>query len=135
MIYLDSSAVVKLIHVEPCTRELVRWLGDRPATALVSSVLVEVEVPRALQRHAPAALVGVPAMLGRLHRVEIDGTVRATAAAYNGPLLRTLDAIHLATAHLVQSESLEGLEAFVSYDQRLAVAAEAAGLPVAVPGA
>lgn len=134
MIYLDSSAVVKLVHAEPCTRELVRWLDDRPDAALVSSVLVEVEVPRALLRHAPAALVGVPGVLAHLHRVEIDGTIRATAAAYAGPTLRTLDAIHLATAHLLLSGSPEGPGAFVAYDQRLVAAAEAAGLPVAVPG-
>lgn len=135
MIYLDSSAVVKLVHAEACSRELVHWLNDHPARALVSSVLVEIEVPRALSRHAPAALVGVPGILARLHRVEIDSTVRATAAAYTSSALRTLDAIHLATAHLLLSGSPEGLHAFVAYDRRLAAAADAAGLPVAVPGA
>jgi uncharacterized protein len=135
VIYLDASAVVKLVHAEPCTPELVDWLGDRPDTALVSSALVEVEVPRALQRHVPGALVGVPAVLARLHRIEIDATVRATAAAYADPSLRTLDAIHLATAHLVLTGSPKVLGAFVVYDRRLAEAARAAGLPVAAPGA
>jgi hypothetical protein len=134
VIYLDSSAVVKLVHAEPGTRELVAWLADHVATALVSSVLVEVEVPRALVRHAPAALVGVPGVLARLHRVEIDATIRATAAAFPDPSLRSLDAIHLATAHLLTTGSSEGLGAFVAYDQRLLAAARAVGLPVVIPG-
>lgn len=134
MIYLDSSAVVKLVHAEPGTRELVDWLSHQPTTALVSSALVEVEVPRALLRHAPAALVGVPGVLSRLYRIEIDATIRATAAAYSDPSLRTLDAIHLATAHLLMAESSEGLDAFVAYDQRLLAAAGVVGLPVGSPG-
>lgn len=59
MIYLDSSAVVKLVHREAGSLELVGWLAERPITPLVSSALVEVEMPRALRRHAPSALVGV----------------------------------------------------------------------------
>jgi predicted nucleic acid-binding protein len=129
VIYLDSAAVVKLIRVEPGSAELVAWLAARPETALVSSALVEVEVPRALRRNGPDALPSVPATMARLYRLEIDATVRATAAAFSDPLARSLDAIHLATALLVRSE----LEAFVTYDDRLLAAADGIGLPTASP--
>lgn len=133
MIYLDSSALVKLIRVETSTPELVAWLGDREGTALVSSALVEVEVPLALHRHAPAALEGAQAVLSWLYKVEIDATVRATAAAYDIGTLRSLDAIHLATAELLARES-EGLDAFVAYDEGLLDAAQSVGLAAVSPG-
>ncbi|MEU7590157.1 type II toxin-antitoxin system VapC family toxin [Micromonospora sp. NPDC049230] len=134
MIYLDSAAVVKLVRQEACSADLVSWLNAQGDVPLVSSALVEVEVPRALRRSAPQALIGVPAAVGRLFRLEIDGTVRATAAAFADPALRSLDAIHLATAQVLASESGTALIAFVSYDRRLLDCAKAAGLPVASPG-
>jgi uncharacterized protein len=135
VIYLDSAAVVKLVRLEPETAALVAWLNARPDASMVSSALVEIEVPRALRHAAPQALVGVPSALARLYRLEIDATVRATAAAYAEPTLRTLDAIHLATAQLLANESSSGFEAFVTYDQRLLRAASAVGLPTECPGA
>ncbi|HET8657984.1 MAG TPA: type II toxin-antitoxin system VapC family toxin [Micromonosporaceae bacterium] len=134
MIYLDSAAVVKLVRLEQETPALVAWLNARPDAPLVSSTLVEVEVPRALRRAAPQALVGVPSALARLYRLEIDPTVRATAATFAEPTLRTLDAIHLATAQLLAAESGAAFEAFVSYDKRLLAAASAVGLPTECPG-
>ena len=133
MIYLDSSALVKLVRHEPGTVELVAWLAQRQPTALVSSALVEVEVPRGLRRHAAGALIGVPAVLARLYRLEIDATVRATAAAYEDSSLRSLDAIHLASAQIAQGGH-GGLEAFVAYDERLLASAASLGFPVASPG-
>ena len=129
MIYLDSAAVVKLVRHEPSTAALVSWLHTRPGTALVSSALVEVEVPRALRRTVPAALPAVPGTLARLYRMEIDATIRATAASLADPQLRTLDAIHLATAMQLAAH----LQAFVTYDSRLLASARHAGLPVASP--
>src|SRR5439155_19900612 len=108
-------------------------LASHPGSTLVSSALVEVEVPRALRRAAPQALVAVPAVLSKLNRHGIDQTVRATAAAYEDRDLRSLDAIHLATAQIVAGESAERLVAFVSYDKRLLASAAAAGLPTASP--
>ena len=134
MIYLDSSALVKLVRREPGTLQLVRWLRRRPSQRLVSSVLVEVELPRALQRHAPAALPRVPSITSRLYRLEIDATVRATAAAFQDSSIHMLDAIHLATAQLLASNSTDGLNAFVAYDQRLYRAAASLGMKVASPG-
>jgi predicted nucleic acid-binding protein len=129
VIYLDSAAVVKLVRIEPERDALLQWLEKRREIPLFSSALVEVEVPRALRRTDPAALPAVPATMARVYRLEIDDTVRATAAALADPQLRSLDAIHLATALLARSE----LEAFVTYDQRLLAAAGQLGLPTASP--
>ncbi|MCG5462951.1 type II toxin-antitoxin system VapC family toxin [Micromonospora sp. MED01] len=134
MIYLDSAAVVKLVRQEACSADLVSWINAQGDVPLVSSALVEVEVPRALRRSAPQALIGVPVTVGRLFRLEIDGTIRATAAAFAEPTLRSLDAIHLATAQVLTNESGVALVAFVSYDRRLLDCAKAVGLPVASPG-
>jgi predicted nucleic acid-binding protein len=134
VIYLDSAAVVKLVRQEEHSGELVDWLNAHQGVALVSSALVEVEVPIALRRSAPQSLVGVPAAVGRLFRLEIDATIRATAAAFPQATLRSPDAIHLATAQVLANESGATLTAFVTYDQRLLVSAEAAGLPTASPG-
>jgi predicted nucleic acid-binding protein len=134
VIYLDSAAVIKLVRREPHTTELVTWLDQHRDVPLVSSALVEVEVPRALRRSAPQALVGIPVAIGRLYRLEIDATIRATAAAFTEPTLRSLDAIHLATAQILANESGTELTAFVSYDQRLLTFARDAGLPTASPG-
>ena len=101
MIYLDSAALVKLVREEDETRALVTWLNERAGQRLVASVLVEVEVPRALRRSQPGVLGAVAATLTRIDRFELDTAVRATAAAYVDPLLRSLDAIHLATVDLL----------------------------------
>jgi uncharacterized protein len=130
VIYLDSAALVKLVRLEQATADLVGWLNARSGTPLVSSSLSEVEVPRALRRVAPEALPSVPTTMARLYRLEIDASIRATAAAFAAPQLRSLDAIHLATAMQVRDD----LEAFVTYDLRLLEAADHAGLPVASPG-
>jgi hypothetical protein len=134
VIYLDSAAVVKLVRQEAHSADLVAWLNVHQDVPLVSSTLVEVEVPQALRRSAPQALVGVPAAVGRLFRLEMDSTIRAIAAAFAEPTLRSLDAIHLATAHLLVNESGAALTAFVTYDRRLLTAAQTAGLPTASPG-
>lgn len=131
MIYLDASAIVKLIRTELETSHLQEWLNERSDVALVSSAMVEVEVPRALRRVAPTSLPEIPATLGRLNRVEPDARIRAAAAAFADPDLRSLDAIHLATA----VQLAEGLDSFVCYDQRLLRAAGLHGLPITSPGA
>jgi uncharacterized protein len=131
MLYLDTAALVKLVRPEPESEALADWLDERSPAPWVSSVLVEVELPRALRRNEAALLGGVPAVIARLARYEIDEVVRATAAAYPDPNLRSLDAIHLATASAVFGTRLD---AFVTYDQRLLEAAQSMGLPIASPG-
>ncbi len=132
MIYLDTAALVKLIRREPESDALVDWLHARATSTPVTSVLAEVELPRALRRTEPDLVSSVPALFERIARYEIDELVRTTAAGYSAPELHSLDAIHLATAHAVFGGRLAS---FVSYDKRLLGAAEALGLPVASPGA
>jgi uncharacterized protein len=132
VIYLDSAALVKLVRAEAQSATLVDWLNARPSQPLVASALVEVEVPRALRRSQPGVLGGVAAVLARLHRVEINAAIRATAAAYPDPTLRSLDAIHLATADSLAASG-HPVTAFVTYDERLAETASTAGLPVVAP--
>ena len=79
-----------------------------------------------------AGLSSVPAVLARLNRFEIDALVRATAASYDDPTLRSLDAIHLATAQIASTGT--PLTAFVVYDKRLTAAAKEVGLPIVAPG-
>ena len=132
MIYLDTAALVKLVRVEAESVALVAWLAARSGEPLICSTLVEEELPRALRRSQPAALGSVAAVLARLHRVEMNAAVRATAGAYLDPSLRSLDAIHLATAEfLISSGEVDC--AFVTYDKRLAEAAVRAGLTVEAP--
>ncbi len=132
MIYLDTAALVKLVRREPESDALADWLEARADTTLVSSAIAEVELPRALRRTEPDLLAAVPALLARIARYEIDELVRATAAGYSAPDLRTLDAIHLATAQAVFGGHLIS---FVSYDKRMLGMAEGLRLPIASPGA
>lgn len=132
MIYLDTAALVKLIRREPESDALADWLDARPGMLWVSSALIEVELPRALRRTEPGLLGDVPATVARVARYDIDPVVRAAAAAYPDPDLRSLDAIHLATARGVFGHRLA---AFVTYDRRLLAAAAASGLPIESPGA
>lgn len=134
MIYLDSAALVKLVREERETRALVDWLNEREGQRLVASVLVDVEVPRALRRSQPGVLGAVAATLARIDRIELDAAIRATAAAYVDPLLRSLDAIHLATADQLIASGKK-VSAFVTYDKRLAEAARSCSLSVVAPGA
>ena len=131
MIYLDTAALVKLVRREVASDELADWLDEQEDRLLVSSALAEVELPRALRRSEPALLTSAPVVLSRIGVCDVDVAVRTTAAGYQDPSIRALDAIHLATADLVIGDDLS---AFVTYDRRLLVAAAAIGLPVASPG-
>ena len=86
-------------------------------------------------RVEPAALSRIPRILSGISRVELNATIRATAGAYQDPLLRSLDAIHLATAQSVADATGTELSAFVTYDKRLIAAARAVGVHVEHPGA
>lgn len=89
-------------------------------------------MPRALRRADPARLARVPTIMSWINLIEIDATVRATAAAYSDQHRRSLDAIHLASAHTLVLEGTP-LTALVTYDERLGGAARVVGLPVAAP--
>ena len=135
MIYLDSAAIVKLVHREAESDALDRWLAERLGQTRVTSALAEVEVPRAILRNAPSSQPRIPAVLGTIARFEIDAAVRALAASCADRSLRSLDAIHLATAQVLAAELGGTPVTFVTYDKRLLAAAGTVGLAIASPGA
>lgn len=132
MIYLDTSALVKLIRIETESDDLGDWLDERTEIPWITSALTEVELPRAIRAVAPEGLPAVPSVLARLDRFELDPVIRSTAAAYPEPALRSLDAIHLATAQIAASAAT--LNALVTYDSRLSEAAAALGITIVAPG-
>jgi hypothetical protein len=125
--YLDASAVVKLVVAEPETAALRAFLAQQ--RSFVSSRLTAVEVARALARAGMGVDVALERILSRIHQVAISDQILSTAAGLNPASLRTLDAIHLATAMAAGSD----IAVLVSYDRRLTEAAAAAGIPTASP--
>jgi predicted nucleic acid-binding protein len=129
--YFDSSAIVKLVITERETSALRAWMSDggnrlTPAT----SAITRVEVIRACaQSGLPDAVDRATDLLAEWSLISLTEATLALAARLTPPSLRSLDAIHLATA----LELEESLDAFVAYDDRLVEAARGAGLPVAVP--
>lgn len=130
MIYLDSSALLKLVRREDETEALRGWLEARPEELAVTSELGRVEVLRAARRLGGQVMLEARAVVGDLDLVPLDRAVQDVACELGDPPLCTLDALHLASALLLGAD----LTAFVAYDQRLVEAAKAAGLPVSVPG-
>jgi uncharacterized protein len=129
MIYLDTAAVIKLVHAEPGSAGLRGWLDQRAETGWVSSVLTEVESFRALSRHAPHSVTLLPPVLDQIDLIDLDPAIRILARTVQPVTVRSLGAIHLGTAqHIGQA-----LTWFVTYDTRLLDAAKAAGLPSAAP--
>jgi predicted nucleic acid-binding protein len=129
LVYLDSSALVKLVVVEPESSALLRALAAWPDR--LSSALAVTELPRALRRAGFGAAERRRArtILARIALVEVDRRILATAAALQPPGLRSLDAIHLATALAIR----EDLTALVTYDRQLAAAAARAEVEVVAP--
>ncbi len=125
--YLDASAAVKLVVAEAETSALISYLES--CSARVSSRVLSVEIARAVGSRRPDALGEIPAVMGFLDYVELDAAIAELAGRLLPNTLRSLDAIHLASA-LAFAETLE---AFVTYDLRLADAARAVGLVVASP--
>lgn len=129
MIYLDSSAIVKLVLPEPESDALRDFLASDEDH--VSSGLAQLEVQRTVRRvdDTEDRRRTAKRVLARVSLIKIDGPILAQAASLDPPGLRSLDAIHLATAL-----SLDRLDALVTYDRRLRDAASDAGLATASPG-
>lgn len=125
--YLDASALVKLIVAEAESAALRGYLEERPRP--VSSTLARVEVVRAARVRGPAAAAAARSLLDRLELLVMDDHLLDAAAELADPVLRSLDAIHVAAAATFAPE----LEALVTYDRRMADAARGAGLPVVAP--
>jgi len=126
-VYLDSSAIVKLVVLEAESAALRRFLRRHPSR--VSSALARVEVLRAVRLHGEAATGHARAVLGRIALLGIDDEVLDRAAGLDGPVLRSLDAIHVATALGLEAD----LEILLTYDERMRKAAAAAGLRTETP--
>ena len=126
-VYLDASAIIRIVADEPGRAATVAFLREHDTR--VTSVLSAVEVPRAVARKEVDAALAAFGFLEDLVIVALDRTIVSRAAGLAPPGLRTLDAIHLATALELGRE----LEAFVTYDERLGAAARSMGLPVAAP--
>jgi uncharacterized protein len=131
LLYLDSSALVKLVLPEPETGALLELIADWPER--ISSWLARVEVLRAVRRVGEDGDVHRRAeeVVSRVGLLRIDAKTLNAAARLEPSELRTLDAIHLATA-LSVGEHLGGV---VTYDSRLAQAAESHGVSVLAPAA
>ncbi len=128
-LYVDSSALVKLVIREPGSVELRDLVQGRE---LVASEIALVEFPRAIRRTPATAIRDrlLVTTLSGLAVIVMSEAVLELAASLKPPQLRTLDAIHLASALRIRRD----LEAFVTYDRQLGQAARDQGLPVASPG-
>jgi predicted nucleic acid-binding protein len=125
--YLDSSAIVKLAVAEPESRALRRYLSRR--TGLVSSALARTEVARALMPAGPEAVTRGEEVLRRLQLLRVNDRVLREAGRMQPTELRSLDAIHLASARQLGPT----VQQIVTYDERMADIAQVSGWSVASP--
>ena len=130
LLYLDSSALVKLVLPEAESTALVKSLESWPVR--VTSELARVEVVRAARRAAadPAVERRAEEVMAAIHLLRIDDEILDRAARLEPRTLRTIDAIHLASALSVGGD----LGAMAMYDAVLAKAATACGMEVIAPG-
>ena len=127
-VYLDSSAFVKLVVEETESVALRAYLANHGARR-VSSALLRAESLRAVRHLGPDALATVREGLRRVDLIGIDDRILDAAGTLEPQVLRTLDAIHLATAIAVGDD----LEVIVTYDERMLDAASLLGLRAATP--
>jgi uncharacterized protein len=133
VIYLDSSALLKFVKVEPESQALRTWRAELdPSVELLTSQLATLEISRTLLR-AGVKHDRVPYVVGQalrgLYLVDVTSTVLARARSYGARRLGSLDAIHLATADPFRPE----LSDLVTYDAELAVASAELGISVIAP--
>jgi predicted nucleic acid-binding protein len=127
VVYLDSSALVKLVVRESESAALRRELRSEPERA--SCALARVEVVRAVRPHGAAAVARARRLLRRLDLVQLDEELLDAVAVLDDDVLWSLDAIHLAAAQLLGDD----LSKVITYDQRMTTAAKALGLTVSAP--
>jgi uncharacterized protein len=128
VIYLDSSALVKLVRKEAESAALGSWLTDNDHP-VVSSALVRTEVIRAVRRDSERLGARALRVLSGVETMPMTYDLLDEAGMIPGSHLRALDAIHLVSALRLRGD----LDAFIAYDKRLASAAQEAGLPVVAP--
>ena len=127
-LYLDSSAFVKVVVEEAESGALRAFLAASGARR-VSSALLRAEALRAIRHLGPDAVATVREGLRRVDLIGIDDRILDSAGILEPQVLRTLDAIHLATALAVGDD----LDAIVTYDERMVAAARLVGLTTATP--
>ncbi len=126
-IYLDSSAIVKLVVREPESAALRRYLRRR--RPLISSALARTEVARALLPLGAEVVARGQDVLTRFDLARVTDRVLTAAGSMLPENIRSLDAIHLATAQQLGAD----LARIVTYDDRMSRAAQALGFAVAAP--
>jgi len=126
--YIDTSALAKLVVAEAESDSLRLWLAERPRQP-VACDLARTELLRAVRRAAPDRVVQARAVLDGVTLLEVTTAMFEEAGRLDPTALRSLDTIHLAAAFAI-GDDLEGL---VTYDDRLAAAAEANGIAVSAP--
>jgi uncharacterized protein len=129
VIYIDTSALVKLIFEEAESAALVEWLSARQNVPRVTSELSTVELLRACRRVDDEAVEGAKFLLGGIDLLPMDRVIVERAASLPPTEMRSLDAIHLVSALSVKTN----LTALVAYDVRLCSAAAQAGIEVFSP--
>ena len=129
MIYLDTSALVKLVFDEVESDVLSQWLSQREDMPKISSQIATIELLRTCRRRDEGVVGAARQVLAGLDLVPVAAGLVEQASMVGPAALRTLDAIHLASALSVR----EDLVACVVYDARLRSAAMDAGLEVVAP--
>ena len=124
MIYLDSSALLKLLFEEAESAALALWISEQTGTPIVTSELAKVEVVRAARRLDADVVPAARVLMSQLDLIPLNSGLLDEASDVGEPLLPTSDAIHLASALSIQGD----LAAFVAYDIRLVAASKAAGI-------
>jgi len=111
-LYLDSSAIVKLVQREAESAALRRYLRRQRSDGRFTSTLARVEVVRAVSAGGPEAIALARRQVDRFDQVSVDRDL-LDAAALLPAVARSLDAIHLASAQLAGPD----LRAVVTYDR------------------
>lgn len=128
-IYLDTSALAKLIVAEHESEALRAWLADRQGATLITNSIGAVELHRLAARVSQQASSVAVLLLARIDLLSLTPGALASAAHLPPPEVRTIDALHIASA-----AELSDLEALVTYDHRMHAAALGYGLSVENPG-
>ena len=125
--FCDSSALVKLVVVEPESTALQRSLDGY--SRRTTSALSIVEASRAARRRGTSFDARAHRLFRYVETIEIDDGILNLAASLDPPQLRSLDAIQLASALCISDFDLE----FIAYDKRILQAAAHAGLRTLSP--
>jgi uncharacterized protein len=128
VIYLDASALVTLVSGRPYATGLRDYLAGQPVMPMGTSTIGFIETVRALDRVGsyPTAM---PDLLASFTEILVTDEIRDAAASLPGGV-RTLDALHIASAQAIGDE----LVVLLSYDKRMLDIAHTVGLPTAAPG-